>query len=51
MRTAIIAGMTLIAAAGLSACSEKTQDNLERTGDSMGNDISRAADDAAASYY
>ena len=48
MRTPIFAGLAILAAAGLSACSEKTQDNLEQTGDSIGNDMSRAADDAGA---
>ena len=39
MRTPIFAGLAILAAAGLSACSEKTQDNLEQTGDQPGGSV------------
>ncbi len=46
MRTSILAVAAVLSIAGLSACSEKTQDNMEKTGASMSNDVSGAVDHA-----
>ncbi|MDX3900377.1 MAG: hypothetical protein QHC40_07705 [Sphingobium sp.] len=46
MRHALLAGAAALAIAGLSACSEKTQENIEKTGDSIGNDVSGSLESA-----
>lgn len=51
MRRIMMAAFTAAAALGLSACSEKTQDNAAQTAESAGDDVQAAgaaAGDAAA---
>ena len=51
MRKILITSLGAIAVMGLSACSEKAQDQVEQAGDAVGNDIERGiinADDMAA---
>ena len=46
MRTFIVAGLATLAVAGLSACTEKTQDKIENAGAAVGDDVSNAVDTA-----
>lgn len=48
MRTSLLAAVAVLSVAGLSACSEKAQTNLENAGSAIGNDVSNAVDDAGA---
>lgn len=46
MRKTIIIGLSVAAALGLSACSEKSQDKVEQAGDAIGNDLERGINNA-----
>jgi hypothetical protein len=48
MRKSLIAGLSVLAVAGLSACSEKTQDKVENAGAAVGSDIDNNLDAAGA---
>lgn len=49
MRAPLLAGLAVLSALGLSACSEKASDNLDNAGSAIGNDVSNAVDDAGNS--
>lgn len=46
MRLSILATAAVLSLAGLSACSQKTQDSVENAGSSIGNDLDSAIDRA-----
>ena len=48
MKASIVAALVIVAGMGLSACSEKAADSLENAGSAIGNDVSRAVDQAGA---
>lgn len=49
MRAPLLAGLALLSALGLSACSQKASDNLDNAGTAIGDDVSNAVDNAGAS--
>lgn len=46
MRKTLIAGLSVLAVAGLSACSEKTEDKIANAGAAVGSDIDNNVDRA-----
>lgn len=46
MKASFLTGLVIVVGMGLSACSEKAADSLENTGSAIGNDVSRAVDQA-----